>query len=126
MKNYIKGDSNKPFVMFGAGGAGKSSMLSMTAYKVSGETQVRSSSVICQALTEWLSPATPLLLVRFCGTTPNSTSLGPLLKSICQQISYTFMLPFEDIPDDTGQLKDTLSSQCTICSQSPSRPSSKN
>ena len=38
---------------------------------------------------------------RFCGTTPNSASLGPLLKSICQQISYTFMLPFEDIPDDT-------------------------
>jgi hypothetical protein len=26
---------------------------------------------------------------------------GPLLKSICQQISYFYMLPFEDIPDDT-------------------------
>ena len=26
---------------------------------------------------------------------------GPLLKSICQQISYTYMLPFEDIPEDT-------------------------
>lgn len=34
MKNYIIGDSNKPFVMYGAGGSGKSSMLSMTAYKV--------------------------------------------------------------------------------------------
>ena len=61
-------------------------MLSMTAYK---------------ALNEWLVPSKPLLFVRFCGTTPNSTSLGPLLKSICQQISYTFMLPFDDIPDDT-------------------------
>ena len=86
MQNYIVGESNKPFVMYGAGGSGKSSMLSMTGYK---------------ALNEWLSPAKPLLFVRFCGTTPNSTSLGPLLKSICQQISYTFMLPFEDIPDDT-------------------------
>ena len=66
--------------------AGKSSMLSMTAYR---------------ALNEWLAPSQPLLFVRFCGTTPNSTSLGPLLKSICQQISYTFMLPFDDIPDDT-------------------------
>ena len=92
MKSYVTGDSNKPFVMFGAGGSGKSSMLSMTAYK---------------ALIEWLSPAQPLLLVRFCGTTPNSTSLGPLLKSICQQISYTFMLPFEDIPDDTVSFKTT-------------------
>ena len=61
-------------------------MLSMTAYR---------------ALNEWLAPSQPLLFVRFCGTTPNSTSLGPLLKSICQQISYTFMLPFDDIPDDT-------------------------
>ncbi len=26
---------------------------------------------------------------------------GPLLKSICQQISYFYMLPFEAIPDDT-------------------------
>ena len=86
MKEYIMGESNKPFVMYGAGGSGKSSMLSMTAYL---------------ARNEWLAPSQPLLFVRFCGTTPNSTSLGPLLKSICQQISYTFMLPFDDIPDDT-------------------------
>ena len=78
---------------------------------------------LLKALTDWLSPATPLLLVRFCGTTPNSTSLGPLLKSICQQISYTFMLPFEDIPDDTGQFRDFLPSQCKISSQSPSQHS---
>ena len=78
---------------------------------------------------EWLAPAKPLLMIRFCGTTPNSTALGPLLKlvlyfcdkritflvfvylgqdinqnvsrSICMQICYTDMLPFEDIPDDT-------------------------
>jgi hypothetical protein len=80
------GSSNKPFVMYGAGGSGKSSMLSMTAYK---------------AVNQWLPGSEPILFVRFCGTTPNSTSLGPLLRSICQQLSYTFLLPFEDIPDDT-------------------------
>ena len=80
MKAYITGPSTRPFVMYGAGGSGKSSMLSMTAYR---------------AAYEWLQPAKPLLFVRFCGTTPNSTSLGPLLKSICQQISYTFLLPFQ-------------------------------
>ena len=65
MKNYIVGGSNKPFVMYGAGGSGKSSMLSMTAYK---------------AVNHWLSGSEPILFVRFCGTTPNSTSLGPLLR----------------------------------------------
>ena len=29
---------------------------------------------------EWLAPAKPLLMIRFCGTTPNSTALGPLLR----------------------------------------------
>ena len=28
------------------------------------------------SLKSWLAPAVPLLMVRFCGTTPNSTSLG--------------------------------------------------
>ena len=85
-EEYIRGSSNKPFVMYGAGGSGKSSMLSMTALK---------------SVNEWTPEGNPILFVRFCGTTPNSASLGPLLKSICQQISYTFLLPFEDIPDDT-------------------------
>ena len=83
---YIRGPSNKPFVLYGAGGSGKSSMLSMTALK---------------SVKEWTPDGNPILFVRFCGTTPNSASLGPLLKSICQQISYTFLLPFDDIPDDT-------------------------
>ena len=41
MKEYITGPSNKPFVMYGAGGSGKSAMLSITAYnslKVCSET----------------------------------------------------------------------------------------
>ena len=48
-----------------------------------------------------LEPRVNLSGCRFCGTTPNSTALGPLLKSICQQICYCDMLPFENIPDDT-------------------------
>lgn len=91
------GDSNKPFVLYGAGGSGKTAMLSMTASK---------------SCKEWLKPAKPLLLVRYLGTTPDSSSLGPLLTSICQQLSYTFMLPFEDIPDDlvplTAHMKELL------------------
>ena len=86
MKEYITGPSLKPFVLYGAAGSGKSALLSKFAL---------------QSLKVWLAPAVPILMVRYCGTTPNSTALGPLLKSICQQICYTDLLPFENIPDDT-------------------------
>ena len=49
LKNYIRGESNKPFVLYGAGGSGKTAMLSMAASK---------------SLQEWLKPAKPLLIVR--------------------------------------------------------------
>jgi len=66
----------------------------------------------CKSVKEWLQPAKPLLIVRYLGTTPDSSSLAPLLTSICQQLSYTFMLPFEDIPDDlvplTAHMKEML------------------
>ena len=49
MKNYICGPDNKPFILYGAGGSGKTAMLSITAAK---------------GLEEWLKPAQPLLIVR--------------------------------------------------------------
>ena len=47
-QEYITGPSQKPFVLYGAGGSGKSALLSKTAL---------------QSLKEWLSPAVPLLMV---------------------------------------------------------------
>ena len=86
-----------PFVLYGAGGSGKTAMLSKIASK---------------SLQEWLQPSKPLLIVRYLGTTPDSSSLGPLLFSICQQLSYNFVLPFEDIPFDivplTSHMKEIL------------------
>lgn len=49
LKSYIAGPVNKPFVLYGAGGSGKTAMLSMAA---------------CQSVNEWLKPAKPLLIVR--------------------------------------------------------------
>ena len=70
------------------------------------------SMAASKSLHEWLKPSTPLLLVRYCGTSPNSSSLGPLLTSLCQQISYICLLPFEDIPNDivplTAHMKELL------------------
>ena len=97
LKEYITSANRTPFVLYGAGGSGKTAMLSKLA---------------CKSLQEWLSPAKPLLLVRYLGITPDSSSLGPLLRSLCQQLSYTFMVPFEDIPDDvvplTAHLKELM------------------
>ena len=39
-----------PFVLYGAGGSGKTAMLSMAA---------------CKSVNEWLKPSKPLLIVRY-------------------------------------------------------------
>ncbi|KAL7638639.1 UNVERIFIED_CONTAM: hypothetical protein RMT77_011211 [Armadillidium vulgare] len=95
-EKYIKGPGNKPLVLHGAGGCGKTSLLA----------KIAASSFI------WLSHTKPVLIIRFVGTTPDSTALTPLLTSICHQICYNYMLPFEDIPDDliplTAHFKEIL------------------
>lgn len=42
----------------------------------------------------------PVLVMRYLGTTPDSSALTPMLISLCQQISYNYMVPFDSIPDD--------------------------
>ncbi|XP_047484728.1 uncharacterized protein LOC125036301 [Penaeus chinensis] len=101
VEDYIKGPSVNPLLLHGAGGCGKTSLLAKCA----------ASSF------EWLSHAKPILVIRFVGTSPESTALTPLLTSICHQISYNYMLPFEDIPDDlvplTAHLKELLNCATT-------------
>lgn len=46
----------------------------------------------------------PHLILRFLGTTPNSSSIIPLLTSICKQLSFLYEQPFEDIPDELAPL----------------------
>ncbi|XP_034663860.1 NACHT and WD repeat domain-containing protein 2 [Drosophila subobscura] len=85
IKRYMLGDSDKPLVLFGDGGCGKTSLLSKSAALVA---------------TEWFAHVRPINVIRFLGTTPDSSALTATLISICQQISYNYMLPFENIPDD--------------------------
>ncbi|KAF2357626.1 P-loop containing nucleoside triphosphate hydrolase [Trinorchestia longiramus] len=98
VERHICGDNVKPLVLHGEGGCGKTSLLSKCA--------ATASSI-------WLKPAKPVLIIRFAGTTPDSTALTPLLTSICHQISYNYMLAFEDIPEDlvplTAHFKEVLS-----------------
>ncbi|XP_014255655.1 NACHT and WD repeat domain-containing protein 2 isoform X2 [Cimex lectularius] len=85
IESYMKGDSEKPMVLYGEGGCGKTSLLAKSAGLTS---------------TEWFVGAKPICIIRFLGTTPDSSALTPTLISICQQISYNLMQPFDDIPDD--------------------------
>ena len=50
LREYICGESTMPFVLYGAGGSGKTAMISIAAAK---------------GLQEWLKPAKPLLIVRY-------------------------------------------------------------
>jgi NACHT domain- and WD repeat-containing protein len=89
VRHYIQGPSKQPLVLWGEGGCGKSSMLA----KIASES------------TSWFSTTcTPIRLVRFLGTTPDSSSIGPLLRSVCQQISILFQVQENMIPVELSQL----------------------
>ena len=46
----------------------------------------------------------PVIIIRFLGTTPDSSSIYPLLKSICNQISYNYDKPIDNIPTELSNL----------------------
>nr|CAI5835187.1 unnamed protein product [Callosobruchus analis] len=86
IERYMTDDSDKCLILYGEGGCGKTSLLAKAASMSTGNG--------------WFPGAKPISIIRFLGTTPDSSALTPTLISICQQISYNFMLPFEGIPDD--------------------------
>lgn len=71
IKRYMLGDSDKPLVLFGDGGCGKTSLLAKSASLVA---------------TEWFADKRPINIIRFLGTTPDSSALTATLISICQQV----------------------------------------
>ncbi|GAB0097357.1 NACHT domain-containing protein [Sergentomyia squamirostris] len=105
IKGYMLGDSEKPLVLYGEGGCGKTSLLA------------KSASLFMK---EWFKEAKPVSIIRFLGTTPDSSALTPTLISICQQISYNYMLPFESIPDDLVPL--TAHFKQLLTCASPAQP----
>jgi hypothetical protein len=53
---------------------------------------------------EWLPNAKPVMLLRFIGTTPESSSIYPLITSLCSQLSIIYGIPLENIPEDLAQI----------------------
>ncbi|KAG7296838.1 hypothetical protein JYU34_019694 [Plutella xylostella] len=102
IENYMKNSSDKPLVLYGEGGCGKTSLLSKSA---------------AMCLEQWFSEVKPTNIIRFLGTTPDSSALTPTLISICQQISYNLALPFEGIPDDLVPLTAHFKQLLALASQ---------
>ncbi|KAF9823507.1 hypothetical protein SFRURICE_011360 [Spodoptera frugiperda] len=102
IENYMKNESDKPLVLYGEGGCGKTSLLAKSA---------------AMSLDTWFAEVRPTNVIRFLGTTPDSSALTPTLISICQQISYNFALPFEGIPDDLVPLTAHFKHLLTMATQ---------
>ncbi|XP_053376600.1 NACHT domain- and WD repeat-containing protein 1-like [Mercenaria mercenaria] len=77
IKSYLTSTStpNQPFVLHGTSGTGKTSILAMAA-KMAGQ---------------WMGRQ-PMVILRFLGTSPESSDLMSLLYSICSQIRRAYKL----------------------------------
>lgn len=71
IRTHMLSDCEKPMVLYGEGGCGKTSLLAKSAGLAS---------------TEWFQGSKPISIIRFLGTTPDSSALTPTLVSICQQV----------------------------------------
>ncbi|OWF44315.1 NACHT domain- and WD repeat-containing protein 1-like [Mizuhopecten yessoensis] len=70
IETYIKSTTTKPLIIHGASGCGKTSLMAMTA------RNVRS----------WMPDTQPAVVLRFIGTTPDSSNISGLLPSVICQI----------------------------------------
>ncbi|XP_070537831.1 NACHT domain- and WD repeat-containing protein 1-like [Ptychodera flava] len=74
-----------PMVISGESGSGKTSVMAKAAFLTA---------------SEWFGSNSPAVIVRFLGTTPSSTGVRQLLKSLCQQVLTIYGDSISEIPDD--------------------------
>ncbi|XP_033746932.1 NACHT domain- and WD repeat-containing protein 1-like [Pecten maximus] len=67
---YIRSTSTKPLIIHGASGCGKTSLMAMVA----------------RLIPSWMSNTNPAIVLRFIGTTPDSSNINGILISIIKQI----------------------------------------
>ena len=82
---------NNPFVIYGASGSGKTSVLASLALKATSE----------------FSSVAPILLTRFCGTTSNSSSVRLLIQSMIEHVGKAYQRD-TNIPETFKDLKETF------------------
>ncbi|XP_064636934.1 NACHT domain- and WD repeat-containing protein 1-like isoform X2 [Lineus longissimus] len=85
IEKKIKAGNKKPVVITGTTGSGKTALISKVA----------------ELLPIWFSDKEVVTIVRFVGTTMASSSIRPLLISLCQQVGKLFM---QELPEGISKL----------------------
>ena len=81
IKNHVTSSAQTPLVIYGASGCGTTSLVAMAA----------------QMARSWLGDEAVVVL-RFLGTTPDSSSMHLVLRSVCFQLSKVFGVDSKTIP----------------------------
>ncbi|RHY39734.1 hypothetical protein DYB34_004388 [Aphanomyces astaci] len=87
---YIRSPSESPLVLFGRGGAGKSAVMAKVAIKLTGSgggVAVAAGSGLAAVVTPRHDP---VLVLRFLGTSLDSTDIRKLLASMCLQLQRNY------------------------------------
>lgn len=86
-------ETNQPFVLSGQPGIGKSTLISKAASDVTSYIQQDGMSVL------------PCVVTRYIGTSPSSSTLRHLLRSICEQLAFVTKKLRHALPTDFKLLK---------------------
>ncbi|EDO40517.1 predicted protein, partial [Nematostella vectensis] len=87
IRTYISGSGQKPLVLYGDSGCGKTSLVAMTAKLVPSWTEYE-----------------PVVVLRFLGTTPDSSNIRLVLRSACLQLCKAFGTSTKVVPQDYQDL----------------------
>ncbi|KAK2159956.1 hypothetical protein LSH36_143g06049 [Paralvinella palmiformis] len=74
-------------------------------------------TAVFQQVVHWLDPAKPLMLIRFLGTSPDSSAIIPLLTNLCKQIDFHHQLSNEDIPEEMSPLVQHFKNLLTLATE---------
>ncbi|KAJ7363337.1 hypothetical protein OS493_011625 [Desmophyllum pertusum] len=89
-KNTLINHDKHGVVLYGESGCGKTSIMAKIAREVK----------------QWIEDESPIVVLRFIGTSPDSSGIRPLLRSICTQLCKATGQSTADIPEDMKSLKD--------------------
>ncbi len=93
IKDYILGGTDKVFIIHGESGIGKTSIMAKAASMIN--TWVGEEGMDVQTT----------VILRFCGTSPATSSIRQLIGGLCHQITYAVGKYRSQIPEDYKDLK---------------------